>query len=259
MRERPDTDNAIKKLWRQRLTPRSLPGQTGSKAVPGIEAGRYLVDPTTGKVRFRDDPGIGGIVKKRPDGSTAEKFNPPQPDLFATIIDGILTQKLAWVLVILGASLAVVMQLCGVSALAFAVGVYLPLSTTFPLFIGGMIRGVVDRARKMSDEESDSSPAVLLSSGLIAGGSIAGILIAFMQLVPKEQTDKFDLSGFIPRQLVSLTESMPAVGRAFGIDKMSVKDWVGHPWPSVVAFAVLALIVLTVGLRAKNPVTMSED
>ena len=225
-----------------------------SAAKPGVEAGRYLVDPSTGKPRFRDDPGIGGIVKKRADGSPAEKFNPPQPDLFATIIDGILTRKLAWVLVILGASLAVVMQLCGVSALAFAVGVYLPLSTTFPLFIGGMIRGVVDRARKMSDEESDSSPAVLLSSGLIAGGSIAGILIAFLALVPKATVDKFDFSGFIPAQLVSLFGMIPSVAEFLGVKGMTAKEWTGHPWPAVVAFSVISFIVLNVGLRAKNPV-----
>ena len=230
-----------------------------SKATPEIQAGRYLVDPSSGAVKFRDDPGIGGIVKKRADGSTAEKFNPPQPDLFATIIDGILTQKLAWVLVILGAALAVVMQLCGVSALAFAVGVYLPLSTTFPLFVGGMIRGVVDRVRKLSDEESDSSPAVLLSSGLIAGGSIAGILIAFLALVPKKTMDQYDFSGFIPKQLASLSESVPALSKAFGVQKMTAADWVGHPWPSVVAFTVLGLIVLTVGLRAKNPVVESSE
>ena len=223
-----------------------------SKATKDIEPGRYLVDPATGKPRFRDDPGIGGIVKKRADGSDAQKFNPPQPDLFATIIDGILTRKLAWVLVILGASLAVVMQLCGVSALAFAVGVYLPLSTTFPLFIGGMIRGVVDRARKMTDEESDSSPAVLLSSGLIAGGSIAGILIAFLALVPKSSVDKFDFSGFIPGILVSLSSIAPGIGGSLGVNGTTAKDWVGHPLPSVIAFSILALVVLTVGLRART-------
>ena len=109
----------------------------------------------------RVDPGIGGVITTRDDGSTVEKYNPPQPALFAVIIDGIMTGELPWVLVILGAGLAIVMWLCGVSPLAFAVGVYLPLSTTFPIFVGGMVRGVVDRMRKLSSEESDSSPAVL--------------------------------------------------------------------------------------------------
>ncbi len=88
----------------------------------GAELGRYLVDPTTGAPRFRDDPGIGGIVNTRADGSTVKKYNPPHPALFAVIINGILNEELAWVLVTLGAALAVVMQLTGVSALAFAVG-----------------------------------------------------------------------------------------------------------------------------------------
>lgn len=197
-----------------------------SRPMPGAEPGRYLVDPQSGEVKFRDDPGIGGIVKKRADGSEAEKFTPPQPALFAVIIDGILTRKLAWVLVILGASLAIVMQLSGVSALAFAVGVYLPLSTTLPIFIGGMVRGLIDKARKMSDEESDSSPAVLLSSGLIAGGSIAGILIAFLAVMPR-LSKALDLSRFLPE---ALKES---------------------PLAAVAAFSVIIVILLMVGLKGK--------
>ncbi len=192
----------------------------------GAEPGRYLVDPATGKPRYRDDPGIGGIVKKRADGSEAEKFNPPQPALFAVIIDGILTQKLAWVLVILGASLAVVMQLSGVSALAFAVGVYLPLSTTLAIFVGGLVRGVVDRTRKMTEEESDSSPAVLLSSGLIAGGTIAGILLAFLAVVP-------------------------SVGKALNLSGLFPEGWAERPLPGVIAFSVLVVLLLAVGLGGR--------
>ena len=120
----------------------------------------------------------------RDDGTKATKFNPPQPALFAVIIDGIMTGELPWGLVILGAFLAIVIWLAGVSPLAFAVGVYLPLSTTLPIFIGGLVRGAVDRFRKMTPEESDSSPAVLMSSGLIAGGSMAGILIALLAFCP---------------------------------------------------------------------------
>jgi uncharacterized oligopeptide transporter (OPT) family protein len=200
----------------------------------GAEPGRYLVDPETGEAKFRDDPGIGGIVKKRADGSPAEKFTPPQPALFAVIIDGILTQKLAWVLVILGASLAVVMQLSGVSALAFAVGVYLPLSTTLPIFVGGLVRGLVDRVRKLSDEESDSSPAVLLSSGLIAGGSIAGILIAFLAVAP-------------------------AVGKVLNLSAYLPEGWAEAPLPAVVAFSCLVAVLLYVGLKGKTLVVEEDD
>ena len=83
------------------------------------------------------DFGIGGRLTKTASGTPIQKFNPPQPRLFATLIEGIMAQKLPWGLVILGAVLAVVMQLAGVSALAFAVGVYLPLATTLPIFVGG--------------------------------------------------------------------------------------------------------------------------
>jgi putative OPT family oligopeptide transporter len=165
---------------------------------PGAQVGKYLVDPETGEVKFRDDPGIGGVVSRRPDGGEVTKFNPPQPALFATIINGIMTGKLPWVLVALGAFLAIVVQLMGVSALAFAVGVYLPLSTTMPIFVGGLVRALVDKTRQMTPEESDASPAVLMSSGLIAGGSIAGILIALS-------------AATLPSRSFFSTEDLPAV------------------------------------------------
>ena len=95
-----------------------------------------------------------------------------------------MARDLPWGLVIIGAVLAIVMQLCGVSALAFAVGVYLPLSTTLPIFVGGMVRKLVDTARRFSDEEADMSPGTLMSTGLIAGGSIAGIIVAFLIFFP---------------------------------------------------------------------------
>ena len=167
-------------------------------------------------------------MKKRADGSTAEKFSPPQPALFAVIIDGILTRKLAWALVIIGASMAVVMQLSGVSALAFAVGVYLPLSTTMPIFVGGLVRGLIDRIRKLSEEDSDSSPAVLLSSGMIAGGSIGGILLAVLAVAPAFGK-AIDLSGYLPG------------------------GWGQNPIPAVIAFSVLVAVLLNVGLKGTDP------
>ena len=72
------------------------------------------------------------------------KYKAPKATLMAFIIDGIMTQKLPWGLVLLGVFLAVVMHLAGVPALAFAVGVYLPLSTSMPIFVGGLVRGLVD-------------------------------------------------------------------------------------------------------------------
>jgi putative OPT family oligopeptide transporter len=146
---------------------------------PGVQPGKYLVDES-GLARHLIDFGVGGRLTKTASGTPITKFNPPQPRLFATLIEGIMAQKLPWGLVVLGAVLAIVMQLAGVSALAFAVGVYLPLSTTLPIFVGGMLRGIVDRVRRFTPEEAEISPGTLMSTGLIAGGSLAGIIVALL-------------------------------------------------------------------------------
>ena len=114
-----------------------------------------------------------------------------------------MSRELPWGLVILGAVLAIVMQLAGVSALAFAVGVYLPLSTTLPIFIGGMIRALVDLILKLSDEESEMSSGTLMATGLIAGGSLAGIVTTLFVAIEalSKYTDfskQFQISVLIP-------------------------------------------------------------
>jgi putative OPT family oligopeptide transporter len=159
---------------------------------PGVQPGKYLVDDS-GQARYLVDYGIGGRMTTTPSGTAIKKFNPPQPRLFATLIEGIMARQLPWVLVILGAVLAIVMQLGGVSALAFAVGVYLPLATTLPIFVGGALRGLVDRARRFAPEEAETSPGTLMSTGLIAGGSLAGILIALL-VVFEDVGKKLDFS-----------------------------------------------------------------
>jgi hypothetical protein len=98
----------------------------------------------------------------------------------ALIIDGILNQKLPWSLVLIGALLAISLELCMVPSLPFAVGIYLPLQTSFPIFCGGVVRWLVDWLNPAKPEESESSPGVLLSSGYIAGGSLIGVLAAFL-------------------------------------------------------------------------------
>jgi putative OPT family oligopeptide transporter len=169
----------------------------------GGPAGRYLVNDAGEAVWFVD-PGINGAYKTRPDGShVTNKFDAPKAVLMSYIIKGILDRKLPWALVLLGVMIAVVLEMSFVPALAFAVGVYLPLSSSSPIFIGGLIRWLVDRhGRKKSErahlteaqhiEESDKSPGVLLASGYIAGGAIAGIIIAFLAGV----LDEFDAALF---------------------------------------------------------------
>ncbi|MBI1804555.1 MAG: oligopeptide transporter, OPT family [Ignavibacteriae bacterium] len=108
-----------------------------------------------------------------------EKFAAPQATLMATIIKGLLAQDLPWALVFIGMAISVVVELCGIRSLSFAVGVYLPLSTTFPIFVGGALKALVDKMRGVK-EESEVSPGMLYSTGLVAGGSLTGVLIAIL-------------------------------------------------------------------------------
>jgi putative OPT family oligopeptide transporter len=155
----------------------------------GGPAGKYLVD-NAGKAVYLVDPGINGAYNKRPDGTEVKKYDAPKAVLMSYIIKGILDQQLPWTLVLFGVMIALVLEMAGIPSLAFAVGVYLPLSSSAPLFIGGMIRWLVDRRnnkldqyKSLNEEEmqaaGDRSSGVLLSSGYIAGGALAGIVIAF--------------------------------------------------------------------------------
>ncbi len=150
-----------------------------------VPPGKYLVDDQ-GRIRYLVDPGINGRLNQRDDGTEVRKLHPPQAQLFALITDGILNQKLPWVLVLIGVAIALVMELSGVSSLPFAVGVYLPLSSTTPIFAGGLVRYIVDNFNRRKKDvgqspelESEMSPGVLFSTGYIAGGAIAGVIIAF--------------------------------------------------------------------------------
>nr|MDQ3746340.1 OPT/YSL family transporter [Acidobacteriota bacterium] len=165
-------------------------------------AGRYLVDEN-GTPFYLADPGINGIYDKRPDGSSVQKFTAPKATLMSYIIKGILSGQLPWGLVLLGVFISIVLELAGIPSLAFAVGVYLPLSTSSPIFVGGMIRWLVDKytrrkfaGRKMSEEqlvaEGDKSNGVLLSSGYIAGGTLAGVIFAFMNIPLKDNLDRIE-------------------------------------------------------------------
>jgi len=156
----------------------------------GGPPGKYLVDES-GAAVWLVDPGINGAYKRRPDGTEVRKFEAPKATLVSYIIKGMLGRRLPWGLVLFGVMIAVVLELSGVSSLAFAVGVYLPISSSTPLFVGGLVRGLVDswQRRKLRHQnlddtqlaaESDRSSGVLLASGYIAGGAIAGIVIAFV-------------------------------------------------------------------------------
>jgi putative OPT family oligopeptide transporter len=160
----------------------------------GTKAGKYLVDDAGTPVYFVD-PGINGTQKATEGGREVEKFGAPKATLMSYIIKGILNRELPWGLVLLGVMIAVVLEMAGIPSLAFAVGVYLPLSSSSPIFVGGLVRWGVDKflrrrlaGRNMTEDElvaeGDKSPGVLMASGYIAGGAIAGIIIAFLAGVP---------------------------------------------------------------------------
>ncbi|MEY3576697.1 MAG: hypothetical protein RL394_279 [Bacteroidota bacterium] len=112
-----------------------------------------------------------------------DQYAAPQATLMATLIKGILSFNLDWQFVLVGVAIAIVMELCGIKALSFAIGIYLPLSTTLPIFIGGAIRGIVDGKKKKemaSEEEEDLRKGNLFATGLVAGGAIAGVIVAFL-------------------------------------------------------------------------------
>jgi putative OPT family oligopeptide transporter len=177
-----------------------------------LQPGKYLIDGD-GVVRYLVDPGINGALKVRDDGSSVQKYDAPKARLMSLIIDGILTHKLPWGLVLLGVSIAIVLELCGIASLPFAVGVYLPISASTPIFAGGVIRWLVDRRRKAATGEADteSSPGVLLSSGLIAGGAIAGIALALLS-VKEGWGTALDLSKLFPLLAGSDITSVIAFG-----------------------------------------------
>ncbi|MEZ6142856.1 MAG: oligopeptide transporter, OPT family [Zavarzinella sp.] len=163
-----------------------------------VRPGRYLVNDE-GKIIYRVDPAINGKLKTDDSGNPETlKFDAPKTRLMQLIIDGVLSSKLPWDLVLIGVLIALTLELVGVPSLPFAVGVYLPLSASTPIFVGGAIRWLTDKYRRRSEAEGDKSPGVLLSSGYIAGASIALMVIAFL-----------NFSSTIPKQL-DLTSSVPA-------------------------------------------------
>jgi len=131
--------------------------------------GKYLYSPTTKQIEVQWIPGIGG-----------EKAPAPQARLMATVINGILSRKLPWGLVLLGVFIVFAVELLGIRSLAFAVGAYLSIGTTLAIFVGGIMRWMVDAAVKKAggdpEAEGDVSPGSLFASGLIAAGGIAGLL-----------------------------------------------------------------------------------
>jgi putative OPT family oligopeptide transporter len=202
-----------------------------------LEDGKYLYNPASGQIEVQWIQGIG-----------SERAAAPQGRLMATVINGILSRKLPWTLVLLGVALVIVVELLGVRSLTFAVGAYLSIATTLAIFVGGLMRWMVDRAMvrhaertRMAtnpevedtetglpvptsvtpalDNESDISPGSLYASGLIAAGGIVGLL------------------GVCARLLEGLSEQH---GGHWQLFRFSDQNPLYHDWVSVVMFALLA-------------------
>lgn len=153
----------------------------------GGPAGRYLVSGD--KPIYFVDPGINGLYDKAPDGSPVGKFTAPKATLFAYIIKGTLTNQLPWGLILIGGMIALCLELCNIPSLPVAVGLYLPISTSSPIFVGGLIKRLIERRQRrrglslalpMGEATSnhDRTPGSLLASGYIVGPVLAGIVIA---------------------------------------------------------------------------------
>jgi len=165
------------------------------KPTQGVPTGKYLVG-SDAQIAYLVDPGVCGVEpeQRAPDGhveKTVSKFDAPKAQLFRLIIDGVLGGDLPWSLVLVGVALALLVELCGVPSLPFAVGAYLPFSTSTSIALGGAVRWLADRSRR-EGEASDSAPGALFSSGLIAGGAIAGLLYAALAGI---ETTARDSSG----------------------------------------------------------------
>jgi putative OPT family oligopeptide transporter len=170
-------------------------------------------------------------------GSTG--FPAPQATLMATLIKGLLSLNLDWHFVLVGAFFAVTMELCGVKSLSFAVGLYLPLSTTLPIFVGGALKGLVDwraRSRGGKGEEGELGSGSLFATGLVAGGALTGVAVAFLNA--PEQWKKF-IEG--PLNLEPWLAGL--VGHA------------GYQILGVAAFAGLATLLVR---AARKPIQLGE-
>ena len=170
--------------------------------------GKYLYNPATNAIEIQWNQGIG-----------SEKAAAPQGRLMATVINGILSRKLPWTLVLLGVALVIMVEMLGIRSLTLAVGAYLSIATTLAIFIGGVMRWAVDRSVKSSSSrdiagESEISPGNLYASGLIAAGGIVGLIGVCIKLY-EAATEK-------------------------NIPRFSDHNPFYHGWVSVVMFALLA-------------------
>jgi len=216
-------------------TPYNVWQNTDPKSGP---VGKYLVN-NQGQPVYLVDPAINGVITEDSKGNKLTRYDAPKATLMSYIIKGVLGQDLPWGLVLIGAMIAIMLEIVGVPSLAFAVGLYLPIATSAPIFVGGVVRKIVDIYLKRNlaeknlteDEivaETDKSHGVLLASGYIAGAAIAGILIAIFAVVPWLKAIQDDSARWAA-----------ASNPFFGGDN----GW----WLGAIPFAILAVLLYFIG------------
>ncbi len=209
-----------------RLEPSDLPQGLAA------DVDTFLVDEATGEAKFSRKEGIGG-----------PRFSAPQAKLMSVVIDGLLTHRLPWNLILVGVAIALFMELLGIRSLTFAVGVYLPLSSTMPVFLGGIARWLSDRIYKRTPDDESEKEGTLFCSGLIAGASIIGIFAAMQGFI-----DGFDADAMLHPRIALLWDAMPA---------WNVKDASGQLQPTLASdllgVAALALLGVSIFRAARDP------
>ena len=163
-----------------------------------------------------------------------DKYPAPQGTLMATLVKGILSFNLDWQFVLVGMFIAIVMELCGIKALSFAIGIYLPLSTTLPIFIGGAIRGIVEWRQKqkkivVAAEEEDLGKGNLFATGLVAGGALAGVLVALLSSID------------------SVSSKLGAWNAEHRLTERLGTE--GYKWLGVILFAVMGIILYRIAMK----------
>jgi OPT family oligopeptide transporter len=151
-------------------------------------------------IKVLDNPTLDAATGVITHAIGSDRYPAPQGTLMATLIRGLLAHNLDWQFVLVGVFLALTVELCGVSPLSFAVGAYLPLSTTLPIYVGGAIKGIVDRRSGAKGAPGeDLGPGSLFATGLVAGGALAGVLVALLSVNDSvlKALEKVDLTGLL--------------------------------------------------------------
>jgi putative OPT family oligopeptide transporter len=202
----------------------------GSHEIPD---GKYLYDPATREIEVQWIQGIGSAQAAA-----------PQARLMATVISGILNQRLPWRLVFLGVFLVVAIELLGIRSLPFAVGSYLSIATTMAMFAGGVVRWLAERGLKKSETESEVSPGSLYASGLIAAGGVFGLLAIVLNLLQDPE-----LSKHVPHWLTVILR-IPWPAKMFALGEKIMPHLSQTNALGVILFALLA-ISLFISARKK--------